>query len=160
MAGTLAATSEERASDDQDQASEARNATAKELAAAEQPLSAEQQTASEAASATTSLRQASPSAAASLATQTATSASPQALTPGAPSTPTELPSRNTADRPPAVAEGRPIRIRNPFDRAEIFQFPAGTTRAEARDRVAELLLQRAHERQAKRQTKRPARNNR
>jgi hypothetical protein len=58
--------------------------------------------------------------------------------------------------PPVVAGGAiertappaapPVRFANPFDASEVFEFPAGTTRAEAHDRVAEILLQRARER--------------
>ena len=36
-----------------------------------------------------------------------------------------------------------MRVKNPFDPKEVFEFPAGTTRAEAREIVSELLLQRA-----------------
>ncbi len=42
----------------------------------------------------------------------------------------------------------PVRFRNPFDKSEVFEFPAGTTRAEARAAVAQLLRQRARERLA------------
>jgi hypothetical protein len=41
----------------------------------------------------------------------------------------------------------PVRFANPFDKAEVFEFPAGTTRSEARASVAEILRQRAMERQ-------------
>ena len=44
--------------------------------------------------------------------------------------------------PPAPA-GEPVRLKNPFDRSEVFEFPPGTTHAEARDAVAKLLLERA-----------------
>lgn len=40
----------------------------------------------------------------------------------------------------------PVKFPNPFDRKEVFEFPAGTSHAEARQRVAELLLKRAQER--------------
>ncbi len=40
----------------------------------------------------------------------------------------------------------PVRFTNPFDKSEVFEFPAGTTRAEARDAVADILMQRATER--------------
>ncbi len=43
---------------------------------------------------------------------------------------------------------RPVRFRNPFDKSEVFEFPAGTSRAEARAAVAKLLRQRARERLA------------
>jgi hypothetical protein len=42
----------------------------------------------------------------------------------------------------------PVQVVNPFDRTEVFQFPAGTSAAESRDKVAQILLQRAHERQS------------
>jgi hypothetical protein len=48
------------------------------------------------------------------------------------------------EQPPA----EPVRIRNPFDREEVFEFPAGTSEAAARDAVAEMLLTRARERGA------------
>lgn len=40
----------------------------------------------------------------------------------------------------------PVKFTNPFDRTEVFEFPAGTSPAEAREKVAELLLKRAQER--------------
>lgn len=42
----------------------------------------------------------------------------------------------------------PVRFRNPFDKSEVFEFPAGTSRAEARKAVAQLLRERARERLA------------
>jgi hypothetical protein len=41
-----------------------------------------------------------------------------------------------------------VQVRNPFDATEVFEFPAGTTRTQAREAVAELLLQRAHDRRS------------
>jgi hypothetical protein len=62
---------------------------------------------------------------------------------------TTVPQRPDAlvetDEAPAI-EGPPVRFANPFDRSEIFEFPPGTTRAEARDAVADILMQRAQER--------------
>jgi hypothetical protein len=46
-------------------------------------------------------------------------------------------------------EGKPVLFANPFDGKEVFEFPAGTTEAEARDQVAEILMERAMERQRK-----------
>jgi hypothetical protein len=64
---------------------------------------------------------------------------------------TTVPQRPDAlvdtDEAPVVA-GPPVRFANPFDRSEIFEFPPGTTRAEARDAVADILMQRAQERAA------------
>ena len=45
--------------------------------------------------------------------------------------------------PPPVVVLEPVRFKNPFDAAEVFEFPAGTTKAEMRDAVAEILLERA-----------------
>ena len=43
----------------------------------------------------------------------------------------------------------PVRFANPFDTSEIFEFPAGTTETEAREAVADFLLERAMNRQAR-----------
>jgi hypothetical protein len=40
----------------------------------------------------------------------------------------------------------PVRVTNPFDASEVFEFPAGTTRAEARALMNEMLMERARER--------------
>jgi hypothetical protein len=50
--------------------------------------------------------------------------------------------------PPAAEQAEPVRFKNPFDHREVFEFPAGTTKAEARDKVAEILMDRARERRA------------
>jgi hypothetical protein len=47
---------------------------------------------------------------------------------------------------PNVA-AEPVRFANPFDVHEVFAFPAGTSEAEAREAVAQVLLERAAERQ-------------
>jgi|SRR5882757_1770958 len=44
---------------------------------------------------------------------------------------------------PAAPAAEPVLFKNPFDRSEVFEFPPGTTRNEARDAVAQLLLERA-----------------
>ena len=44
------------------------------------------------------------------------------------------------------ADSEAMRIENPFDRTEAFEFPPGTSIAEARAAVAKLLAERAHER--------------
>ncbi len=46
-----------------------------------------------------------------------------------------------------VSDRSPVRFANPFDESEVFEFPPGTSRAEARDKVADLLMRRARERQ-------------
>jgi hypothetical protein len=49
--------------------------------------------------------------------------------------------------PVAEPEERPsVHVRNPFDATEVFEFPAGISRTEARAAVAELLLKRARDR--------------
>ena len=58
-----------------------------------------------------------------------------------PAQPQPLPPEQPQQRVSAV------RISNPFDAAEIFEFPPGTSRAEARQWVADLLLERARGRQ-------------
>jgi hypothetical protein len=50
--------------------------------------------------------------------------------------------------PPPAQDLKPVRIRNAFDRTEVFEFPPGTTQQQARDAVAEILLNRAMERQS------------
>ena len=48
---------------------------------------------------------------------------------------------------PHPADTAPVRFANPFDATEIFEFPSGTSDTEARQAVADLLVQRAHDRQ-------------
>jgi hypothetical protein len=73
----------------------------------------------------------------------------------APPTPTEIaptaPATTTPTAPPALPDEEPpeilrVRFTNPFDATEVFEFPAGTTEAEARAAVADLLLKRAQQR--------------
>ena len=49
--------------------------------------------------------------------------------------------------PLAPAERPRVRFTNPFDASEVFEFPPGTSKTEAHDAVADLLLQRARDRQ-------------
>ncbi len=68
-------------------------------------------------------------------------------TPAAPPTP-----------PPAFieeAKSEPVRFKNPFDANEVFEFPPGTSDAEARDAVASLLIRRAQERRTPQPHPRP-----
>ena len=44
------------------------------------------------------------------------------------------------------ADSEPMRIKNPFDQTEAFEFPPGTSEAEAREAVTKLLMERAHDR--------------
>jgi hypothetical protein len=70
--------------------------------------------------------------------------------------PASVPASELAPASPATPDV-PVRFQNPFDASEVFEFPAGTSRAEMRDAVAELLSQRARERQSL-FVKRPRRN--
>lgn len=48
---------------------------------------------------------------------------------------------------PSVASvSQTVKFANPFDHAEIFEFPSGTSREEARAQVADMLLKRAQDR--------------
>jgi len=53
-----------------------------------------------------------------------------------------------------VAVANPVRIANPFDETELFEFPAGTTDAEARAAMTEVLMERARERYARLESQR------
>jgi hypothetical protein len=78
----------------------------------------------------------------------------------APEAPTSAPALTplaTTPVTPPVTPDVPIRFKNPFDASEVFEFPAGTSQAEMRNAVAELLAQRARERQSL-FVKRPRRN--
>jgi len=61
--------------------------------------------------------------------------------------PPVAPLARPGDPSPATPVGDVLRYRNPFDAAEVFEFPPGTSRADARRAVAAFLLQRACERQ-------------
>jgi hypothetical protein len=63
-----------------------------------------------------------------------------------PMTVTQAPPAPVVDVVAPVASSEPVRFANPFDRSEVFEFPPGTTRDEARDAVAQLLIERARER--------------
>ena len=62
-----------------------------------------------------------------------------------PNTPEALaaPDQAAAQNP---TEPEPVRVKNPFDHSEVFEFPAGTSLKEARQSIADILMQRAHER--------------
>jgi hypothetical protein len=49
-----------------------------------------------------------------------------------------------------------VRVVNPFDATEVFEFPAGTSHADGRAKVAQILLQRARERQSQWEHIKPA----
>jgi hypothetical protein len=59
------------------------------------------------------------------------------IVPAAPPAPPPPPAE------PPLAAAEPVLFKNPFDRTEVFEFPAGTTQQEARDAVAKLLMDRA-----------------
>lgn len=56
-----------------------------------------------------------------------------------------------ADKAAAAAQDAsalpPVRMKNPFDASEIFEFPAGTTKEEARAAIADVLMKRAQDRE-------------
>ena len=60
------------------------------------------------------------------------------------------PVQTVAEAPPP----EPVVLVNPFDKSEKFTFPPGTSKADARDQMAAMLLQRAVERGANRPQKR------
>ena len=60
--------------------------------------------------------------------------------------PVPPPSVQMAEVPPP----EPVVVVNPFDKTEKFTFPPGTSKVDARDQMAQLLLQRAIERGANR----------
>jgi len=66
---------------------------------------------------------------------------PLTVAPPLPPPPAPLPAPELSTPP------EPVQFVNPFDKREVFEFPAGTSKAEARDAVAELLYERAQERQ-------------
>lgn len=64
---------------------------------------------------------------------------------------TPLPERPQVieeEEPPAAP--KPTLYRNPFDKSEVFELPPGLTQAEAKEMVAQILLERARERTAAR----------
>jgi hypothetical protein len=86
------------------------------------------------------------SAASESAQASATSLSAAATTPSS-TNPTA--GSSAAPGPGAAANAaqpEPVRVKNPFDHSEVFEFPPGTSLKEARQSVAQILMQRAHER--------------
>lgn len=66
------------------------------------------------------------------------------LTAAAPA-PAPVAATPVAPQPPPPP-GEPVRFKNPFDHSEVFEFPPGTSPADARQAVAELLMARARDR--------------
>jgi hypothetical protein len=69
-------------------------------------------------------------------------------------------ARAVAAPAPSEPAGPPVRITNAFDRTEVFEFPYGTSEAEARKAVVELLISRARERRAEGMSLNRAKNRR
>jgi hypothetical protein len=72
-----------------------------------------------------------------------------------PPTTTSSPGTDAPRASPANAVKPTVQVRNSFDATEVFEFPAGTTDAETRQRVAEMLLQRARARRSQWEEIRP-----
>lgn len=59
---------------------------------------------------------------------------------------------------PAAIENAPqpvVRVKNPFDASEVFEFPAGTSTNDSHQKMAQILLERARERQGQLERTRP-----
>jgi hypothetical protein len=87
----------------------------------------------------------------------AATAPPSLLSATAP--PSPLPATAATAAPPAPSTDQPATVRfvNPFDKKEVFEFPPGTSQADARDAVADLLAERARDRRGQ-LVKMPPRN--
>jgi hypothetical protein len=105
-------------------------------AAVRQPMAPVAQTAQ--TSQTALVPQASPTVS-GIVVQTALSVTPVAAEAAAT-------AASAAESTSPSATDLPVRIRNPFDRTEVFEFPPGTSQDEARQAVADRLLDRARER--------------
>jgi hypothetical protein len=85
----------------------------------------------------------------------------EGLRPPAQLPPLPPPVAEVEPAPPPVAapvsDQPPVLVRNPFDKSEVFEFPAGTTTEEAKAAVADALLERARVRQAEYDAKHPKR---
>jgi hypothetical protein len=57
---------------------------------------------------------------------------------------------------PATSAQPAVRLVNPFDASEVFEFPAGTSLAESQEKVAQILLQRARDRRGQWEHVKPA----
>ena len=69
--------------------------------------------------------------------------------PAAPEPEAAAPETEAAPDPATAAtaaQPQPVRVKNPFDHSEVFEFPAGTSLKEARQSMAQTLMQRAHDR--------------
>lgn len=61
----------------------------------------------------------------------------------------QAPARVEEFEPEIVDERPPVLFKNPFDATEVFEFPPGTSKDDARAAVADLLVKRAMERQTR-----------
>jgi hypothetical protein len=68
--------------------------------------------------------------------------------PELPAVPVQDEAQDAFEVRPDMQDAKPVRIRNPFDRSEVFEFPSGTSEQQAHDAVADMLLKRAMDRQA------------
>ena len=59
----------------------------------------------------------------------------------------DAPTTATPPPPPVPEEPVQVQVTNPFDKTELFQFPAGTSETDAHLSVAKLLVQRARDRE-------------
>ncbi len=57
-------------------------------------------------------------------------------------------AQTTANLAADDAANSPVKFRNPFDSSEVFEFPSGTSQAEAKQMVAVVLLERGRERRS------------
>jgi hypothetical protein len=68
--------------------------------------------------------------------------------PGAPPPPPPVVAQEVVEIPAEAPPEPPVvRVKNPFDDSEVFEFPPGTPPNVARDKVADILMARAMERQ-------------
>jgi hypothetical protein len=68
---------------------------------------------------------------------------------GSPDAPRATTSSEFAPQPSSMqsaALDEPVRVANPFDASEIFEFPAGTSEADAQEAIAGFLIERASRR--------------
>ena len=96
-----------------------------------------------------------PSPVATMAATTAPATAPPATAPPSPLPATAAPGAASAavtaltpapESAPPTDQPATVRFVNPFDKKEVFEFPPGTSQADARDAVADLLAERARDR--------------
>jgi hypothetical protein len=87
----------------------------------------------------------------------AATAPPSLLSATAPPSPLPATAATAAAPAPSTDQPATVRFVNPFDKKEVFEFPPGTSQADARDAVADLLAERARDRRGQ-LVKTPRRN--